>query len=462
MWTKESNLLIYLVILALSLNFSCVTSKRDKKEECKTCKEIVEAFYKGMEKTVKANFGGGNTAWEERKLGSYATSETRLVEILEGLCESSASLCHSLVEEHEEALEKWWFKLQNKEKDLKTWFCINNIEVCCNNGTFGPDCKECPSGKDDPCHGHGDCDGAGTRGGKGSCSCHDGYEGDECDECADDYFEEKDENDKMKCSSCHESCSKGCSGATAKDCTECKTGWEKTEEEGCKDVDECQDADKCNEGELCVNTPGSFSCDACHESCDGACTSAGPKGCKVCKSGYNITEDEGCKDIDECAEDKSSSLCSSGTYCKNTPGSYECESCNEACETCIGEGVGACTKCNVGFKRIDNECKDIDECAAEKKPCTLENEVCKNSIGSYTCECRNGYGRKGEKCVKGEKDSKVKRVEEESDEDDEEDDDGHDDDDDDDDVKDNVDDAKQDDSTSNEEIKPPEEPRDEL
>jgi len=25
-----------------------------------------------MEKTIKANFGGGNTAWEERKLGSYA------------------------------------------------------------------------------------------------------------------------------------------------------------------------------------------------------------------------------------------------------------------------------------------------------------------------------------------------------------------------------------------------------
>lgn len=46
MWTKKNNLLIYLVILALILNFSCVISKRDKKEECKTCKEIVEAFYK--------------------------------------------------------------------------------------------------------------------------------------------------------------------------------------------------------------------------------------------------------------------------------------------------------------------------------------------------------------------------------------------------------------------------------
>ncbi|KAK3728748.1 hypothetical protein QZH41_012105, partial [Actinostola sp. cb2023] len=140
--SKKLNLFAYIVfVLALSLHLPSVRSKKDLKEQCKTCNDIVDAFHKGMDKTTKANFGGGNTAWEERKLGSYAKSETRLVEIMEGLCESSASLCHTMVEEHEETLEEWWFKQQSKEKDLKSWFCINNIKVCCNNGTYGPDCK---------------------------------------------------------------------------------------------------------------------------------------------------------------------------------------------------------------------------------------------------------------------------------------------------------------------------------
>ncbi|XP_020907281.1 cysteine-rich with EGF-like domain protein 2 [Exaiptasia diaphana] len=417
---RDCNLLLkILFIVALSLQISIVRSKRDLKEQCKTCKDIVDAFYKGMEKTIKANFGGGNTAWEERALGSYAKSETRLVEIMEGLCESSASQCHSMVEENEETIENWWFKHQTEEKDLKTWFCINSIKVCCNNGTYGPECKECPSGKDKPCNGKGDCDGSGTRGGTGKCDCNSGYDGDECDECDDDYFEEKDEENKLKCTACHESCSKGCNGSTPKDCTECKTGWEKSEEDGCKDVDECKDADKCGEGEYCVNTPGSFDCEACHESCEGNCTSSGAKGCIACKTGYNMTEDEGCKDYDECAADTSNSLCDSGTYCRNTPGSHQCAACHHTCESCIGEGDSSCTKCSDGYKMEDNKCKDIDECAAENSPCTKENEVCENSDGSFTCECQDGYRRKGDKCVK-DADSNENEEEEDEEEGDEE------------------------------------------
>ena len=34
-----------------------------------------------MKDTEKRNFGGGNTAWEEKTLGSYLTSETRLEEV---------------------------------------------------------------------------------------------------------------------------------------------------------------------------------------------------------------------------------------------------------------------------------------------------------------------------------------------------------------------------------------------
>lgn len=43
---------------------------------------------KGLKNTAKGNFGGGNTDWEDRKLGSYLTSETRFEEVLEGSCKS--------------------------------------------------------------------------------------------------------------------------------------------------------------------------------------------------------------------------------------------------------------------------------------------------------------------------------------------------------------------------------------
>lgn len=37
-------------------------------------------------------------------------SEIRLMEIVEGLCESSSFECNRMVEEHEEHFETWWFK----------------------------------------------------------------------------------------------------------------------------------------------------------------------------------------------------------------------------------------------------------------------------------------------------------------------------------------------------------------
>lgn len=38
------------------------------------------------------------------------SSEIRLVEILEGLCDSSSFECNQMVEEHEDHFETWWFK----------------------------------------------------------------------------------------------------------------------------------------------------------------------------------------------------------------------------------------------------------------------------------------------------------------------------------------------------------------
>ncbi|XP_064400909.1 cysteine-rich with EGF-like domain protein 2-B isoform X3 [Halichondria panicea] len=76
-----------------------------------------------MDDTAKSNFADGDTNWEEEKLASYANSEVRLIEMLD---EHSDYDCHRLLENYEEEIERWWFKLRHKEEgydDLKQWLC---------------------------------------------------------------------------------------------------------------------------------------------------------------------------------------------------------------------------------------------------------------------------------------------------------------------------------------------------
>ncbi|XP_068689852.1 cysteine-rich with EGF-like domain protein 2 [Montipora foliosa] len=412
--------LLHIVLVVILVFGELRSFAREKKAKCPTCTDIVEAFKKRKDMTEKSNFGGGNTAWEERALGSWATSETRLVEIMEGLCEDSASECHAMVEEQEETLEEWWFKHEFKNEDMKTWLCIAKLKVCCPVGTFGPDCKDCSGGKDSPCNGHGKCEGDGTREGSGKCSCDSGYEGDVCDECADLHYEEKDQDSKLKCTACHESCADSCTGASPKDCEKCKSGWEMTDEEGCQDKNECDEEDKCEAGKYCVNNPGSYKCKACDDSCEGNCTGEGPKGCTECAKGFVETDEEGCKDVDECAEN--STICENGKFCDNSPGSYACRVCDSACETCIGKGSRGCTKCSLGYKMDNNDCKDEDECSARKHDCDKTTQSCRNIPGSFTCDCKKGFTRDGDRCVKKEK-KEVVNDDDDDDDDDEEDDD---------------------------------------
>lgn len=48
----------------------------------------------------------------------------------------------------------------------------------------------CVGGSERPCHGNGVCDGDGTRGGNGKCSCNHGYTGEFCLDCIDGHFNE--------------------------------------------------------------------------------------------------------------------------------------------------------------------------------------------------------------------------------------------------------------------------------
>lgn len=57
-----------------------------------------------------------------RRISFVLYSEIRLMEILEGLCDSSSFECNRMVEEQEEHFETWWFKRWAQAK-------VNNVTV---------------------------------------------------------------------------------------------------------------------------------------------------------------------------------------------------------------------------------------------------------------------------------------------------------------------------------------------
>ncbi|CAG9816986.1 unnamed protein product [Phaedon cochleariae] len=268
---------------------------------CKVCKVFVESFKKGLERTSKFKFEGGDTAWEEEKLGSYATSEIRFVEIQEHLCsevKDGKDQCYNLIEDYEEKLEQWWLGKQNEEPDLYKYLCIDTFTVCCPDLHYGKNCTPCPGFPDNICHSNGKCKGSGTRKGNGKCYCEQGYAGDYCDNCAVNYYVSYKDEQKLLCS-------------------------------------------------------------PCHDSCDGPCTKAGPTGCVICKSGWMQDKEKGCIDINECAAPVSP--CTPLQFCVNKDGDYRCLDCDRSCAGCTGDGPDMCKNCATGYYRKDNLCLDSSE-----------------------------------------------------------------------------------------------------
>lgn len=102
-------------------------------------------------------------------------------------------------------------------------------------------------------------------------------------------------------------------------------------------------------------------------------------------------------DINECALDPE--LCQNGV-CENMLRTYKC-TCNEGYEvdlsgkSCIGGGAAPqpalCKQNEHPFSMLPCLCcsSDMDECLINRQLC--ENGLCRNTPGSFTCQCPKGY-----------------------------------------------------------------------
>lgn len=291
-----STVLTFLVILSVIMS-SIGCSKLDDEASkaltlppCAACRLLTNSFKKGMEKTDRGKFGGGDSAWEEQKLGAYANSQIRFIEIQENLCkevEHGQTQCQTLAEEFETDIEEWWFKHQDIYPDIHIYICVEKAQRCCPKHHYGPNCTACPGYPDNVCSNNGKCKGAGTRKGKGTCTCDKGYGGDLCSECAIGYYQSYKNEKTLLCSKCNSACEGSCKGPGPSNCERCRCGWHMTEDKHtCVDINECLRDDVCTENQFCVNLEGSYTCLACDKSCNG-CNGDGPDMCIACAEGFH-------------------------------------------------------------------------------------------------------------------------------------------------------------------------------
>ncbi|XP_055284737.1 adhesion G protein-coupled receptor E2 isoform X2 [Moschus berezovskii] len=89
---------------------------------------------------------------------------------------------------------------------------------------------------------------------------------------------------------------------------------------------------------------------------------------------------ESCDDINECGP-PSLVDCGEAADCQNTEGGYHC-TCSPGYEPLSGTGIFQ--------NESENTCRDVDECSSGRHRCH-NSTVCVNTVGSYTCHCRQGW-----------------------------------------------------------------------
>lgn len=137
---------------------------------------------------------------------------------------------------------------------------------------------------------------------------------------------------------------------------------------------------------LTLSEAGSRNTTACARQCPANSSCVGGDVCRCApgfssSSGEDFTDTFGsCDDINECGPPLTVS-CGKLADCQNTEGGYDC--------MCI-PGYELTSGATVFKNESENTCRDMDECSSGQHQCH-NSTICVNNVGSYTCQCRQGW-----------------------------------------------------------------------
>ncbi|KAH8377867.1 hypothetical protein KR093_007592 [Drosophila rubida] len=109
--------------------------------------------------------------------------------------------------------------------------------------------------------------------------------------------------------------------------------------------------------------------------------------CISCPRGHKINGTT-CHDVDECALYQP---CDDSAFCNNLNPGFRCGPCPPGFDGIHAHGYSA-DYLAIGFQK--QTCTDIDECKMGFFRCP-EHASCRNTIGSYSCQCLDGYVANG-------------------------------------------------------------------
>ncbi|XP_071101363.1 uncharacterized protein [Haliotis cracherodii] len=266
--------------------------------------------------------------------------------------------------------------------------CYDGYELTPNrlNCTLKPGATTCNR---TDCSGNGGCR---VEGGTDICFCNPGYQLRDADNKTCDDIDECDVN-----TTCSQNCTNSPNGTYTCSCSD---GFQLA-----ADMATCE---ACPEGKFGTSCAQSCRCDAANTiSCnatDGSCS------CRTGWEGTTCTDD-----VPECTD--TPTICGTNGMCNERNGSYAC-TCQSgfvrvatSCTPCTGRTYGmncanpctcvfantascnttngSCT-CHTGWTGTNCE-TNVDECAATQSVCTGAEEVCRDTDGSFACDCEAGF-----------------------------------------------------------------------
>ncbi|XP_059950034.1 adhesion G protein-coupled receptor E5 isoform X1 [Mesoplodon densirostris] len=95
---------------------------------------------------------------------------------------------------------------------------------------------------------------------------------------------------------------------------------------------------------------------------------------------FTFSSLESCDDINECGPPLTVS-CGKLADCQNTEGGYHCM---------CSPGYELISRAPMFKNESENTCRDMDECRSGQHECH-NSTTCVNTVGSYTCQCRQGW-----------------------------------------------------------------------